>query len=259
MIFETSWLIGGRKSKLGEYLFALAMVADAMDYEADERLLRDNLHQNPPLHIRRTLDQSYFLTLDDTGVRDKDQVVYRGTRLGKSFHSHNTRVVMVDQLWLWILDDSMLDDNYYSFFGSLLADTIMTSFPRRWGRNKPDPSGVHKSLRDRLKHLPEGQIQSVYDLGTCPNHHNGQSLHFSALIIIDQCSRVFFDRTKPLDQRPEVMDLFASAIGTVVCSFPSSSEDDCSCPTGGTNNHCLRKLLAQSRDPFEESHPLRFE
>ncbi|PVH86274.1 hypothetical protein DL98DRAFT_11413 [Cadophora sp. DSE1049] len=173
-----------QKTKLGAYLFALAMVADAMDYEADERLLRDNLHQNPPLHIRRTLDQSYFLTLDDTGVRDKDQVVYRGTRLGKSFHSHNTRVVMVDQLWLWILDDN----------------TILTSFPRRWGRNKPDPSGVHKSLRDRLKHLPEGQIQSVYDL---------------ALIIIDQCSRVFFDRTKPLDQRPEVMDLFASAIGNV--------------------------------------------
>lgn len=38
----------------------------------------------------------------------------------------------------------------------------------------------------------------------------------TALIIIDQCSRVFFDRTKPLDQRPEVMDLFAAAIGHVV-------------------------------------------
>ncbi|RYP74975.1 hypothetical protein DL771_002623 [Monosporascus sp. 5C6A] len=35
------------------------------------------------------------------------------------------------------------------------------------------------------------------------------------LIIIDQCSRVFFDRTKPLDQRPEVMDLFASAIANI--------------------------------------------
>lgn len=36
------------------------------------------------------------------------------------------------------------------------------------------------------------------------------------MIIMDQCSRVFFDRTQPLDQRPEVMDLFAAAIGTVV-------------------------------------------
>ena len=85
---------------------ALAQMADEMDYEADERLLRDNVNKNPPLHIRRTLDQYYFLTLDDTSNRDKDQVVYRGTRAGKSFHTRNTRVVMVDQLWLWILDDS---------------------------------------------------------------------------------------------------------------------------------------------------------
>jgi hypothetical protein len=91
---------------LGRYLIMLARVADEMDYEADERLLRDNVNNNPPLHIRRTLDQYYFLTLDDTSVRDKDQVVYRGTRAGRSFHNRNTRVVMVDQLWLWILDDS---------------------------------------------------------------------------------------------------------------------------------------------------------
>ncbi|RYO94597.1 hypothetical protein DL762_000489 [Monosporascus cannonballus] len=40
-------------------------------------------------------------------------------------------------------------------------------------------------------------------------------LHIRPLIIIDQCSCVFFDRASPLDQRPEIMDLFASAIGTV--------------------------------------------
>jgi hypothetical protein len=77
-----------------------------MGYDADEQLLPENLHLNPPLQIRRTLDQSYFLTLEDTGVRDKGQVVYRATRAGRSFHTRNTRVVMVDQLWLWILDDS---------------------------------------------------------------------------------------------------------------------------------------------------------
>jgi hypothetical protein len=86
----------------------VAKVADAMDYEADERLLRDNLHEDPPLHIRRTLDQSYFLTLEDTRARDKDQVVYRETREGKSHYTRNTRIVMVDQLWLWILNNSEL-------------------------------------------------------------------------------------------------------------------------------------------------------
>ncbi|RDW62070.1 hypothetical protein BP6252_11503 [Coleophoma cylindrospora] len=166
---------------LGAYLMTIAKIADAMDYEADERLLRRHLHTNPPLHIRRTLDQSYFWTLEDTTSRDRDQVVYRGTKAGKI---GNARVVMVDQLWMWILDEH----------------TILTSFPRRWGRNKPDPSGVHKSLRERLKHVEPGRINSIFDL---------------AFIIIDQCSRVFFDRTKPTDQRPEVMDIFSNAIAHI--------------------------------------------
>ena len=136
-----------KPSALGQYLINLAKVADAMDYEADEQLLRENLHRDPPLHIRRTLDQYYFLTLDDTSARDRDQVVYRETRAGRSFHSRNTRVVMVDQLWLWILDDH----------------TIITSFPRRWGRNKPDPSGVHKCLREHLLNNPN--IRSIHHLG----------------------------------------------------------------------------------------------
>ncbi|RYP76729.1 hypothetical protein DL769_003560 [Monosporascus sp. CRB-8-3] len=171
------------KTLLGEYLRTVAKVADEMDYEADERLLRDHVKADPPLHIRRTLDQYYSPTLDDTLQRDKDQVVYRGTKAGRSLHSRNTRVVMVDQLWLWILDDN----------------TIITSFPRRWGRNQLDSSDVHKSLREHLE-TGRDEIKSIYHL---------------ALIIIDQCSHVFFDQTKPLDERPEVMDMFASAIGHV--------------------------------------------
>lgn len=98
-----------------------------MDYEADERLLRENLHLDPPLHIRRTLDQSYFLTLEDTGIRDKDQVVYRETRAGRSFHSHNTRVVMVDQLWLWILDGSE--------YGRSVSQNRTTDIATRYNHN----------------------------------------------------------------------------------------------------------------------------
>lgn len=75
-----------------------------MDYEADERLLRDNINDDLPLHIRRTLDQYYFVALDNTSERDKDQVVYRGTT-SKDSRDFNRRVIMVDQLWMWILDD----------------------------------------------------------------------------------------------------------------------------------------------------------
>lgn len=83
-----------------------------MDMELDERMLRHGLlpqdskfkATDPLLHIRRTLDQSYFLNLNDTSQRDQDQVVYRATQ-GRG---NLPRIVMVDQLWLWILDECML-------------------------------------------------------------------------------------------------------------------------------------------------------
>jgi hypothetical protein len=52
-----------------------------------------------------------------------------------------------------------------------------------------------------LKRVHEGEINSIYDL---------------ALIIMNQCSTVFFDRTKLVHERPEVFDIFANAIGYVV-------------------------------------------
>lgn len=74
--------------------------------EPDEKLLRKYLLNERPVHIRRTLDQSYYWTLKDTQTRDIDQVVYRATaKPGKNMEDVK-RVVMVDQLWLWILDGS---------------------------------------------------------------------------------------------------------------------------------------------------------
>ena len=53
----------------------------------------------------------------------------------------------------------------------------------------------------RLKAARQDEIRSAYDL---------------ALIIIDECSRVFFDRTKAADRQPDLVDMFADAIGQVV-------------------------------------------
>ncbi|KAK0103966.1 hypothetical protein ONS96_005071 [Cadophora gregata f. sp. sojae] len=172
-----------KRGALGEYLLQIARIYDALDIESDVRILRDHLHKDPPLHARRTLDQSYYWKLQNTDGRDEDQVVYRETKRGKNI-SRTSRVIMVDQLWLYVLDDN----------------TIISSFPRRWGRNKPDWSGVHKGIRARLDHLREGEIRSVYDM---------------ALLIMNQCSTVFFDRTKPVDERPEVLDIFSNALSHV--------------------------------------------
>jgi hypothetical protein len=53
----------------------------------------------------------------------------------------------------------------------------------------------------RLKTLLRSEIQSAYDL---------------ALIIIDQCSGVFFERTQLIGKQPQVIDMFTDAIGNIV-------------------------------------------
>jgi hypothetical protein len=87
-------------------------------------------------------------------------------------------------------------------------ETIITCFPRRWGKNIADPSAVHKSVRTRLKMAREDEIRSVYDL---------------ALIIVDECSRVFFDRTKAIDRQPNLVDIFSDVISGMVL-FPMFRE-----------------------------------
>jgi hypothetical protein len=46
-----------------------------------------------------------------------------------------------------------------------------------------------------------------------------------AIFIIDQCSRVFFDRTQSVDLQPQMMDNFANAIGKVVSRFIQKSRE----------------------------------
>ncbi|KAK1776228.1 hypothetical protein QBC45DRAFT_222384 [Copromyces sp. CBS 386.78] len=169
-------------SRLGTYLWHAAKLFQLIDEAADWRLINDHLYGESSLHPRRTLEQYSSWTAEDTTKRDRQQVVYRGTWMKNDLESI-PRVVMVDQLWMWILDEN----------------TIITAFPRRWGRNKPDPSAVHRAIRDYMASVDERQIESIYDL---------------ALIIIDECSKVIFDRTKP-DLRPEVVDIFGSAISKI--------------------------------------------
>ena len=116
------------KTVLGQVLHRAAILSEAMDYYQEHELLKYYLHKDPPFHPRRTLDQSYYWTLKTTKKRDRDQVVYRGTAPRKEFMHRGShcksgcqqclddirkvpRVVMVDQLWLWILDGSKSHDS----------------------------------------------------------------------------------------------------------------------------------------------------
>lgn len=91
---------------LAKYFWHVAKLFQIIDEAADGRLVEDHLFSEPPLHMRRTLEQFYYWTADDTTRRDRDQVVCRATRAMNDDPEAAARIVMVDQLWLWILDDS---------------------------------------------------------------------------------------------------------------------------------------------------------
>ncbi len=49
----------------------------SIETDPSDTLLQTYIGKNPPLHIRRTLDQYYYSKLKDTKLRDHDQVVNR--------------------------------------------------------------------------------------------------------------------------------------------------------------------------------------
>jgi len=64
--------------------------------------LKSALGDVPPLQARRTLDQYFYTHLGSTAKRDVDQVVLRYT---SKYAGVEPKIFMVDQLWLWLLDD----------------------------------------------------------------------------------------------------------------------------------------------------------
>ncbi|EPE36766.1 SH3-domain-containing protein [Glarea lozoyensis ATCC 20868] len=96
--------------------------------DIDSKLLLAYVHEDSPLHVRRTLDQSFYYTLADEEIRtrDLDQVLYRYTN--EYLHMTAPRILMVDQLWLWIIDGSEK---------SKQPRTVITAFPQSWGTVPP--------------------------------------------------------------------------------------------------------------------------
>jgi hypothetical protein len=122
---------------------------------------------NLPLHYRRSLDQYGYPTLRDISARDVDQVLYKRTRMDAdaeferkkagiraklkeakrraqsrvrtarnksvddSLRDSGAKVLMVDALWMWIMDEQ----------------TIITCFPSRESERSSDN---HADLRDAI-------------------------------------------------------------------------------------------------------------
>ncbi|KAI3392034.1 hypothetical protein diail_6330 [Diaporthe ilicicola] len=137
-------------TEIGQVLFDAAVLYEAMSKHREKSLLRKYLHADPPLHPRRTLEQTNAWTLSlSWHASARDQVVHRATRPKQlDFHSVDPftkewrdrirklpRVMMIDQLWMWILDDQ----------------TIFTCFPDHGDLSHHDHlPGIHSRIRDAV-------------------------------------------------------------------------------------------------------------
>jgi|ERR1700722_8955775 hypothetical protein len=84
-------------------ILALRFQVNGEELTADEKLMLFYLYDDRPIHLRRTLDQSYDYMLEGTKDRDDGQVVSRHM---KKLGYEKPRLIMVDQLWLWIVEGS---------------------------------------------------------------------------------------------------------------------------------------------------------
>ena len=128
--------------------------------------LIDEYSKTGDIHVSRTLDQSYYEMMEDTAKRDHDQVVYRYTsgRKGENTEpaeqSSTAKLLMVNQLWIWRIDDSNFPSCSLSTALTPDTDTIITASPERWheGDEEKFLSGLLRArprseLKDRIAQI----------------------------------------------------------------------------------------------------------
>ncbi|KAI1177852.1 hypothetical protein F4777DRAFT_166920 [Nemania sp. FL0916] len=198
------------RNPLAQYLLNAARLYEELRAHEDSSLIQKYLFTDPPIHPRRTLKQGHYATLNSIVSRGQSQVVYQATTtLATSAHwidestgewkcaVHRfsfgecpeclanirkvSKVVVVDQLWMWVLDQK----------------TIITCFPKRYGVHGHDPSGVFEAVQQRLS--GDRTVHSVFEV---------------TRTILDECSRTF-DRMKDSSGQPPVLDIFSEAIHDV--------------------------------------------
>lgn len=191
----------------------------------EHKLIWKYLDSEAPFHCRRTLDQYGYPTLHNTSVRDADQVLYKKTRepslpqntplrnssLGnirailhavrdpdtkikkwKAAADKNAKVLMVDQLWLWITDD----------------ENVMTfATPKE---KEDDDGGTHK----------QGDVRSNIHLDITRDDPRrcDDCFDFAAVAIFHAVTALLEDTDDPSLQ---IFRIFEEYISELVSTFPT--------------------------------------
>lgn len=148
----------------------------------EAKLIWKYLGCEPPIHFRRTLDQFGYSNLRSTVARDDDQMLWKRTRkevclddelgeaeiqdipgLPKSFT--DGKVLMVDQLWLWIVDQR----------------TVVTFFPRQEATTSEsklyEQANLHNSIYNELNGDLAQRFETASDLAALIVLHATTGIH----------------------------------------------------------------------------------
>ncbi|RAK96319.1 uncharacterized protein BO80DRAFT_366606 [Aspergillus ibericus CBS 121593] len=124
--WDTYWNLVQRRKVVEERLRQgrfRPVPSDISKSSLESKLIWKYLGNEPPIHIRRTLDQFGYPNLRSTVARDDDQMLWKRTKKVVNLNDEikisdqpedrpeaknafmDGKVLMVDQLWLWIVDE----------------------------------------------------------------------------------------------------------------------------------------------------------
>ncbi|KAL2800208.1 hypothetical protein BJX66DRAFT_291497 [Aspergillus keveii] len=167
----------------------------------ESKLIWKFLGNEPPIHIRRTLDQFGYPNLRSTVARDDDQMLYKRTRKAVNLHDElgttdpiqyglnpqptfvDGKVLMVDQLWLWIVDQR----------------TVVTFFP------KQEPTTVEGKFYEQTN-----LYNSIYNELNGDLARRFETAGDLAALIVLHAVTVLFDRTLHSDL--QILRIFEESI-----------------------------------------------
>jgi hypothetical protein len=182
--------------------------------EKDVALFR--AHLNSPeqsLHVRRTLDQSFYHHINTEG-RDRDQVIHRFQKNFTSTDDGESKILMVDQLWMWVIGQNL----------------IVTSFSPRWAQPKKDPLDLLDYVKSIVELGSREPIRSVYEL---------------AMIISGRCYGAY-DRHGVGSDDDHFLDMFEGWIGGAMNDevevFKFFKQDSARASDWLRNPHSLREV-----------------
>jgi hypothetical protein len=175
-------------------------------------ITHDYLNEGSSLHPRRSLDQFFYSRLSDTTTRDNDQVVSKHTLRSPG----GPKMVMVDQLWLWVikpveLEPELTDPNGDSAnerpeAGDHLPkhESLVTFFPKKECEDSAGERDMHWQIADLKQRILDELGERAWE---------DQSANYLVAIIIQQAVEAMF---KVRNESLDFLETFRVAIGEAV-------------------------------------------